>query len=485
MLAIPSVRYATETRFNAKSAKNISTWEPTKAESIHPGIFREYDIRGVIGKTLFPQDAYYIARAFASKAKDVQPPIICVGYDGRLSSPDLYEAVCQGVTDSGFDVIDVGVGPTPMLYYASYTSAAAGGIMITGSHNPPDHNGLKFVWQRGPFYGDDIRMLRTMAATGAFIGGSGTCETVDIRGDYIRALLNCYKGGPLNVAWDAGNGAAGDIMTVLCHKLPGRHMALNAIIDGTFPAHHPDPTAPETLRELISVVTRHGLDAGIAFDGDGDRLGVVDDEGEILWGDQLLMLYAAEILKNNPGGTVIADVKASDAFVEEITRLGGNPLIWKTGHSLIKSKMAEDGALLAGEMSGHLFFADQYFGYDDALYAALRLLNLLSRSGQKLSQLRKALPRRVNTPEIRFGCADHRKFTVIHEVKNRLREMGANVNEVDGVRVTDTDGWWLLRASNTQPMLVARCEARDAAGLQRLQTTLRAQLAFSGIVLPE
>ena len=453
---------------------------------LHPDIFREYDIRGVVDETFSPQDAYDIARAFASRAAASMPPIICVGRDGRLSSPALHEAVCQGITDSGFDVLDIGVGPTPMLYYATYVSAAAGGIMVTGSHNPPTHNGLKFVLQNRAFYGEDIRSLREIAWNRAFTSGDaeGKCETVDIREDYIRTLLKCYKGGALNVAWDAGNGATGDVMSVLCHKLPGQHMALHAMIDGHFPAHHPDPTVPENLRELIAAVTGHRLDAGIAFDGDGDRLGVVDDEGEILWGDQLMMLYAAEILKEHPGCTIIADVKASNALFEEVTRLGGTPLMWKTGHSLIKSKMAETGALFAGEMSGHMFFADHYFGYDDALYAALRLLDLLSRSGRKLSELRRALPKRVSTPEIRFDCADHRKFAVIDEVKGRLRDAACDFHEVDGVRVNTPDGWWLLRASNTQAMLVARCEAHDAPGLSRVREALHAQLASSRIAAP-
>jgi phosphomannomutase len=485
MLAIPFAKNDISYFASRRANDNIPGAMPDARKDLHPGIFREYDIRGIVGDTLHPENAYFIARAFVAKAGATEPKIICVGRDGRLSSPLLHDAVCQGIVDCGFDVIDVGVGPTPMLYYASYTSSAAGGIMITGSHNPPSHNGLKFVWQRGPFYGNDIRALYTIANSGIFPDGIGKREVVDLRGDYIRSLLRCYKGGPLNVAWDAGNGAAGDIMTVLCHQLPGQHIALNAVIDGTFPAHHPDPSNPETLKQLISLVTTHGLDAGIAFDGDGDRLGVVDDEGEILWGDQLLMLYAAEVLKDNPGGTIIADVKASDALFEEITRLGGKPLMWKTGHSLIKAKMSETGALLAGEMSGHLFFADKYFGYDDALYAALRLLNLLSRSGQKLSQLRKALPKRVSTAEIRFECYDSLKFSVIREVKARLREAGAKFSDVDGVRVTTSDGWWLLRASNTQPMLVARCEARDATSLERLRNDLRASLSLSKVSLPE
>ena len=275
MPAMPSVRDASDdTTFNTNITNdNIPNSAPINYEHLNPGIFREYDIRGIVGKTLFPDDAYHIARAFASKAGAVHPPIICVGRDGRISSPLLHEAVCQGIIDSGLDAIDIGVGPTPMLYYASYTSAAAGGIMITGSHNPPDHNGLKFVWQRGPFYGEDIQTLRTIASAGIFAHGSGKRETVDIRADYIRELLKCYKGGALNVAWDAGNGATGDIMTALCNQLPGQHIALNAVIDGTFPAHHPDPSAPETLSQLISVVTNHGLDAGIAFDGDGDPPG--------------------------------------------------------------------------------------------------------------------------------------------------------------------------------------------------------------------
>lgn len=449
-------------------------------------IFREYDIRGVVGKTLNVTDAYQIARAFATKAAVASPGgFICVGYDGRISSPEIKEVVCKGIMDSGVNVVDIGLGPTPMLYYAAYTMKAAGGIMITGSHNPPDHNGLKFVFQGGPFFGKAIMALRTSAEHGDFTEGKGSIKTKDVRENYINTLVDAYDGQAiLNIAWDAGNGATGEILTAICDRLPGMHALLNAKIDGTFPNHHPDPSVPENLQQLIDTVKKTGMDAGIAFDGDGDRIGVVDDEGEIIWGDQLLMLYSEDVLKEKPGATIIADVKASGALFDEIKRLGGQPLMWKTGHSLIKSKMAETGAPLAGEMSGHMFFADKYYGYDDGLYAAIRLLGYLSRSGKKLSDIRKALPQRVNTPEIRFPCDDVRKFAVIDEVKARLLKDGADFNDVDGMRVNTEDGWWLLRASNTQPVLVARCEALDKEGLGRLQSDLRVQLVLSGIYPP-
>ncbi len=465
------------------------TTQTAKTENSHrftPTIFREYDIRGIIGETLGADDAYYIARAFATKAKELQPDgFICVGRDGRMSSPALHAAVCKGIADSGMNVLDIGLGPTPMLYYAAYTKKAAGGIMITGSHNPPTHNGFKFVLQNKAFYGAQIAELREIAERGKLANGNGKIEVQDIRETYISALLAAYDGTrELSVAWDAGNGATGEIMTALTNRLSGKHTALFAEIDGNFPNHHPDPTVPENLVDLIKTVREKKLAVGIAFDGDGDRIGVVDDEGAILWGDQLLMLYAADILREKPKATIIADVKASGALFEEIERLGGTPLMWKTGHSLIKSKMAETGSPLAGEMSGHLFFADKYYGFDDALYAAVRLLGLLSRSGKKLSDMRKALPQRINTPEIRFPCDDLRKFSVIDEVKSRLTAAQAKFSAVDGVRVSTADGWWLLRASNTQAMLVARCEAKDTQGLERLKQDLQEQLALSNVALP-
>jgi phosphomannomutase len=446
-------------------------------------IFREYDIRGVVGQDFGAHEAAQIARAFAAQLPTGAREV-CVGRDGRLSSPAIADAVCEALCESGVAVVEVGLGPTPMLYFEAYRRKAAGGIMITGSHNPPDHNGMKFVLGGRPFYGAAIQVLRT----GALLPPATTPASrhlLDVREDYVACLLKAYDGvRPLRTAWDAGNGATGDIMAQLCARLPGSHQPLFAEIDGTFPAHHPDPTVPENLAPLRRCVAEGGLDCGFAFDGDGDRLGVVDDEGEILWGDQLLMLYAADVLREHPGATIIADVKASGALFEEVARLGGVPLMWKTGHSLIKAKMAETKAPLAGEMSGHLFFADRYYGYDDGLYAAVRLLGLLSRSGRKLSDLRKALPQRISTPELRFFCDDKRKFAVIGEVQARLQAAGADFSAVDGVRVNTPDGWWLLRASNTQPMLVARCESNDSGGLGRLKEALRKELAFSNVALP-
>lgn len=450
---------------------------------IDPTIFREYDIRGVTTQNFTTETVHAVAKAFAAKANGT----VIIARDGRLSSPALATALAKGLREGGCDVIDIGLAPTPMLYYAATTLKAAGGIMLTGSHNPPDHNGMKFMLHGKAFYGAAIASLRNDIQQSSPKITSHTCNytALNLHAEYLQNLLAAYDGNQhLRVAWDAGNGATGEVMSALCAQLPGTHFTLNETIDGTFPAHHPDPTIPSNLVQLIDTVRAQHCDCGIAFDGDGDRIGVVDDEGEILWGDQLMMLYAADVLRERPGATIIADVKASGALFEEISRLGGIPLMWKTGHSLIKSKMAECGSPLAGEMSGHIFFADKYYGFDDALYAAVRLLGLLSRAKRKLSDLRKSLPHRVNTPEIRFACDDTRKFAVIDEVKQQLRATNADFSEVDGVRVNTPEGWWLLRASNTQPMLVARVEARHKDGLAILMQALQDTLSKSGIALP-
>jgi len=470
-----------------KRMKNEPNHKDDMGHRFDATMFREYDIRGIFEQSLRVEDAYFIGRAFGTTAATFdEHGTVCVGRDGRMSSPVLVEALIRGITDCGLRVVDIGLGPTPMLYYAAKSMDATGGVMVTGSHNPKDHNGFKFVLNNGPFFGQDIQVLRSIGESGAFAKGGGDVVVLDIRDEYLKVLLAAYDGDKvLSVAWDAGNGATGEIMEGLAEALPGEHITLFSDIDGDFPNHHPDPTEPHNLEDLIATVKSNSMDVGLAFDGDGDRIGVVDDEGGILWGDQLMMLFAADVLSERPGATIIADVKASGALFEEIARLGGKPLMWKTGHSLIKAKMAETRAPLAGEMSGHIFFADKYYGYDDGLYAAVRLLSLLSRHGGKLSDLRKGLPQRINTPELRFACADVRKFDVVVEVKNRLKLAAADVSDVDGVRVNTADGWWLLRASNTQPVLVARCEAKDNAGLVRLRSALKEQLALSDVVLPD
>ncbi len=451
----------------------------------NPTILREYDIRGVVGGTLGEADASAIGRAFARLLSERGGRRVAVGYDGRLSSPALAAALIDGLTKSGAAVVGVGLGPTPMLYFAAFTLDVDAGIMITGSHNPADYNGFKMMIDKKPFYGPDIQRLGEVAAAGDFIAGAGTVEERSVSAAYIERLARDYDGErPLKIAWDAGNGATGDALVGLTARLPGEHILLNQTIDGTFPAHHPDPTEPKNLVQLQAVVAEQRCDLGIAFDGDGDRIGVVDGKGRILWGDQLMVLLAGDIVRTRPGATIIADVKASQVLFDEIERMGGKPLMWRTGHSLIKTKMAETGAPLAGEMSGHIFFADRYYGYDDALYAAVRLLGVIGRGTADLATLRDRLPAVVNTPELRFPCSETRKFAVIDEVKRRLRQAAAEMSDIDGVRVRTPDGWWLLRASNTQDVLVARAEARDDAGLGRLKALLVKELALSGLTPP-
>jgi phosphomannomutase len=339
-----------------------------------------------------------------------------------------------------------------------------------------------------PFFGRQIQEIGRMAAAGDVVAeGAGGVTTIDISEEYIARLAQDWDGGTraLNVVWDNGNGAAGAVLERLVKRLPGNHTVLYPEIDGTFPNHHPDPTVLKNVEGLIATVKARGADLGIAFDGDADRIGVVDDSGAMMFGDQLLVVLARDVLKAHPGATIIADVKASQVLFDEIGKAGGNPLMWKTGHSLIKAKMAETGCPLAGEMSGHIFFADKWYGFDDALYAGVRLLGIVARMSGKLSAVRLALPQVVNTPELRFNCDDVRKFAVIEEVAARLKAAGANLSDTDGVRVLTSDGWWLLRASNTQAVLVARCEASSDAGLERLKAALVEQLAASGLDAPD
>ncbi|OJY62014.1 MAG: phosphomannomutase [Sphingobium sp. 66-54] len=447
----------------------------------HPTTLREYDIRGIIGETLGEADAYAIGRGFGTRVARAGGSRVAVGYDGRLSSPVLEAALVRGLNESGVHVLRIGMGPTPMLYYAEAVLDVDGGIQITGSHNPANYNGFKMVLQHGPFFGADIQALGTMAAAGDWVDGSAGSETVDIMDRYVARLVENFDGTGWRIGWDAGNGAAGPIVEKLIQRLPGEHYTLFTNVDGNFPNHHPDPTEEKNLADLRALVAEKKLDFGLAFDGDGDRIGAVDGEGRIIWGDQLLAIFAEPVLAAEPGATIIADVKASQALFDRIAELGGKPLMWKTGHSLIKAKMKETGSPLAGEMSGHIFFKHQYYGFDDALYAAVRLIRAASEIGKSVTALRGAMPAMVNTPELRFQVDESRKFAVIDEVLARLAATGAKVDATDGARVTTADGWWLLRASNTQDVLVARAEARDQAGLDRLLAQIDEQLALSGL----
>lgn len=451
----------------------------------HPTMLREYDIRGVVGDTLSVTDAYAIGRSFATLIARAGGRRIAVGYDGRLSSPMLADALIDGINAAGIDALNVGLGPTPMLYYAASTQDVDGGIQITGSHNPPDYNGFKMVFQGRPFFGADIQRIGELAAAGDWEAGEGTAQSIDIVDAYVDRLVEGFTGGAFRIGWDAGNGAAGTVIEKLTARLPGEHHLLFTDIDGHFPNHHPDPTEEKNLADLKALVADKSLDFGVAFDGDGDRIGAIDGEGRVIWGDQLLQIYAAAVLKDHPGATVIADVKASQALFDRVADLGGKPLMWKTGHSLIKAKMKETGSPLAGEMSGHIFFADRYYGYDDAPYAAVRLIEAAATLGRSVTELRGDMPAMVNTPELRFQIDESRKFAVVDEVLGRLAASGATVDRTDGARVLTEDGWWLLRASNTQDVLVARAEAKDEAALARLLAAIDEQLALSGFVRGE
>ena len=451
-------------------------------------VLREYDIRGIIGETLGTEDARAIGRGFATLLRRAGGKKIAVGYDGRVSSPILERALVEGINATGLDVVRVGMGPTPMLYYAEASMEdVQGGIQITGSHNPANYNGFKMVFMGRPFFGADILKLGEMAAAGDWLDGQGGSEHREILGTYVDRLLDGLAGldpaklAGMRIGWDTGNGAAGPAVELLTSKLPGEHHLLFTEVDGTFPNHHPDPTEEKNLADLKALVAEKKLDFGLAFDGDGDRIGAIDGTGRVIWGDQLLMIYAEDLLRLVPGSTIIADVKASKALFDTVARLGGKPVMWKTGHSLIKSKMKETHAPLAGEMSGHVFFAHEYYGYDDALYAAIRLMAASVRLGKSVTDLRGAMPQLVNTPEMRFQVDESRKFAVVDEGKLRLAASGADVNDTDGVRVTTADGWWLLRASNTQDVLVARAESESQAGLDCLLAQIDEQLAASGL----
>ncbi len=446
-----------------------------------PTSLREYDIRGIYGETLDEEDARAVGRTFGTLVRREGGKTVAVGRDGRESSPRLETALIEGLTGSGVDVVRIGLGPTPMLYYAEAELPVDGGIMITGSHNPGNYNGFKMVLKHGAFFGERIQALGRMAEAGDWEEGKGSITDEDVMDRYVDRLLQGFDGDAFRIAWDCGNGAGGPVVERLVKKLPGEHHLLYPEVDGRFPNHHPDPTVESNLSDLKRMVAERNLDFGVALDGDADRLGAVDGEGRVVWGDQLLGILAEPVLRALPGATIISEVKASQALFDRITELGGKPLMWKTGHSIIKTKMKETDSPLAGEMSGHIFFRHEWYGFDDAIYAAIRLIRAVSQLGGSLTDLRSAMPPMINTPEMRFQVDESRKFPIVEEVLERLARDGADVDRTDGARVSTEDGWWLLRASNTQDVLVARAEAKDEAGLTRLVAQIDEQLSLSGL----
>ena len=439
---------------------------------INPEVFREYDVRGIVGKDLDFDFVYNLGRSIGTYSIPLGVKTMALGMDCRLSSPDYHEAIRRGINSTGIDIIDVGLCATPLLYFAIRHYNADGGVMVTGSHNPPDYNGFKICVGPDTIYGRDIQELREIMERGKYTSGTGACRIADVSQryeDYLFGNVEIKEG--LNIVVDGGNGVAGLFALPLFKRLGCIVTDIYCNPDGRFPNHFPDPTILENLSELILLVKEKKADVGIAYDGDADRIGVVTDKGDVLFGDELLLLFSRFILAASPGATIIGEVKCSQKLYDDIERYGGRPIMWKAGHSLIKSKMKEEKAPLAGEMSGHLFFADRYFGYDDAIYASLRLLEIISTTGKRISEILSDVPRTFSTPEIRVDCPDDVKFSVVEEVKEYFRK-DHKIIDVDGVRIPFGDGWGLVRSSNTQPVLVLRFEGSTEERLQAIRKTV-------------
>jgi phosphomannomutase/phosphoglucomutase len=443
---------------------------------MQPHIFREYDIRAVVDKEITLAEVRLLGQALGTRLQREGRSRLALGRDGRLSSGAFRTALLEGLLPTGCAVIDIGVCPTPLLYFAIRHLETDGGVMITASHNPPEYNGFKICIGPDTIFGPKIQELRALAEGGDFISGDGRLEERDVVPAYQKFMMDSIQiSRPLRIGLDAGNGTGGWLALPILRRMGCQVYDLYCDIDGSFPHHEPDPTIPANLTDLIDLVRRETLDLGLAYDGDGDRLGVVDHTGRIIWGDQLLILFARDILKRQPGATFIGEVKCSQTLYDDVPRQGGRILMWKTGHSLIKQKMKETGAALAGEMSGHIFFADRYFGFDDAIYASLRLLEILSHSGKRIPELLTGLPPMVATPEIRVPADEESKFRLVAQAREELAARHP-VSDVDGVRVLFEDGWGLIRASNTQPVLVLRFEARSPERLVEIQTYIEGVL---------
>ena len=451
---------------------------------IDPTIFKAYDIRGVVGRNVDATFAEHLGRAFGSEALAAGEKAVAVGRDGRLSGPGLAAALVRGLQSTGLDVVDIGAVTTPMLYYVAATRGRHGctsGIQVTGSHNPKDYNGFKMVMSGRAIYGADIQKLRARIETETYTVGRGRSATMDIAAEYAhRITSDCRLARPMRVVVDSGNGIPGASAPAILRALGCEVIDLYSKVDGDFPNHHPDPSKPENLADLIKVVHATGAEVGLAFDGDGDRLGLVTAQGHIIYPDRQIMLFARDILQRHPGGTIIFDVKCSQRLPVAIREAGGQPLLWKTGHSLIKAKLKETGAPFAGEMSGHLFFGERWYGFDDAMYTAARLLEILSRERDP-SALLDALPTSFSTPELNVGCAEGEHHAVVAELLERVRSgrlsfEGGEVGTIDGLRVDFADGFGLIRASNTTPVLVLRFEGHTPQALQRIQDRFMAVL---------
>ncbi len=437
-------------------------------------IFRAYDIRGIVGSTLTPAVVERIGRAIGTEARARGREFLALGRDGRLSGPELAQALAQGLTRAGCHVIDIGRVPTPVLYFATHYLGTHSGVMLTGSHNPPEYNGIKIVLAGETLAGEAIQNLRRRLLEDDLAHGAGTIAQDDVREAYLGRIVSDVKlARRLRVAVDCGNGVAGELAPELLRRLGAEVTELYCEVDGTFPNHHPDPSHPENLQDLIKVVQEYRLDVGLAFDGDGDRLGVIAPDGSIVWPDRQMILYARDVLSRNPGARIIYDVKSSRLLERAIRDAGGEPVMWKTGHSFIKAKLRESGALLAGEMSGHIFFKERWYGFDDGLYAAARLLELLARDPRPTQEAFAALPNSVNTPELHLKLAEGEQHALIKEIIAAASFPDAKVSTIDGLRADFADGFGLVRASHTTPVLVFRFEGDSPEALKRIQEAFR------------
>ena len=453
-------------------------------ENFDKEVLREYDIRGIVGQNINENTAYTIGRTFGYTVKiKLNSNKIVTGYDGRLTSPSLHKALCEGLKDSGATVIDIGIGPTPMTYFAHYHLNVDAAVMVTGSHNPSEYNGFKMVFNKHSFFAQDIQKLQNLIDDNKLSYYKGEIINKDINQEYIdRILLNIYLNRKLKIAWDPGNGAMGTVIRKITNKLyNSENIIINENVDGNFPNHHPDPTVPKNMEQLIKIVKNNDCDLGLAFDGDGDRLGVIDNLGNIVWADQYMLFLCSEIAELYEKPKIIMDVKCSKVFFDEAKKINCDPIMSKTGHSPIKEKMKELNSPLSGEMSGHVCYGDDFYGYDDAMYVGLRLLRILANQKKSLNDLIGIYPKTYSTPETRFDVDESRKFIIIDEVKERLKKEGKKIIDIDGVRVENEDGWFLMRASNTQNQLTCRAESISEKGLYKLIGIIEDQLSISGI----